>query len=607
MITRVKIMQWFYDFISKFFVWLRSVPWDRVLFIVIMAGSLIAIGLFILTFVRGTNKKAKAEERIALESSSVRLYRLNVAQNEVEYRDLKDFSKITHDSLDNFYQYFPTREQPKVRNWVSLISEGEKSDEYLETIVYLEGRKEMAAFFRIVKVDRTLGVIQLERYLIHYEPLTYTRKVHNFSSTDDFTQAINTNGAGTGMTFCFSLLPKRNENGIELTQSNHQPKELIQAFQESIAAFVRNKELLIQMSDREMIIANLRMTSRAEAIEFALKVNNYANRMVVDKSKKKQHKNYSLRRPSAMEVRCGVVSNKDLIGDTDAILTEARRTASSSSSLGSLSFYVKGQNAVSQEEISSYRDELKKFLDGKQIAYSYRPVYWVRGKEVVGYLGRAEPLNSAFKSIEELKNYAVRAQLESNLFSAIAKGLIPRFANENSDPNSKLFFQVRASEMKMCLTQIPRIKDAQEVKLVFLFREDDLSVNVDTSQIDDFIEDIDTLKSRGYGCSLLMKGKYLLLDSRYYDAFDDFFVGFNDEVDEGNIDTQIRSELHALVEKLLKYHRPIIATGLRNWGSLELIIRSGINYISSDVFAPYDTMLTPITERNIERISDMIR
>jgi hypothetical protein len=104
---------------------------------------------------------------------------------------------------------------------------------------------------------------------------------------------------------------------------------------------------------------------------------------------------------------------------------------------------------------------------------------------------------------------------------------------------------------------------------------------------------------------LLLSGKSLMLDASIYGKCDAFFVDFADSADETNMDTKIRSELHALVEKLLKYGRPIIANSVMSWNAIELLVGSGLSYLSSDVFAPYETIFKPLNDKNVERIAQM--
>ena len=75
-----------------------------------------------------------------------------------------------------------------------------------------------------------------------------------------------------------------------------------------------------------------------------------------------------------------------------------------------------------------------------------------------------------------------------------------------------------------------------------------------------------------------------------------------EEVKENN---RIRLSLYALIESLLKYNRPIIATDLEGWQAVELIIKSGITYISSDAVSPSNDMLLPIEKKKLEKLTAM--
>ena len=73
------------------------------------------------------------------------------------------------------------------------------------------------------------------------------------------------------------------------------------------------------------------------------------------------------------------------------------------------------------------------------------------------------------------------------------------------------------------------------------------------------------------------------------------------------MDAKIRSQMHSLVEKLLKYKRPIIATDIEGWDSIELLVRSDMRYISSEFFAPFDPMITPPPSKSVKKIRDIKR
>lgn len=60
-----------------------------------------------------------------------------------------------------------------------------------------------------------------------------------------------------------------------------------------------------------------------------------------------------------------------------------------------------------------------------------------------------------------------------------------------------------------------------------------------------------------------------------------------------------------LVERLLKYHRPIIAVDVPSWDSVELIDKLGINYISSDVVSMKSENVLPIPTKSAIRIKNI--
>ena len=57
-----------------------------------------------------------------------------------------------------------------------------------------------------------------------------------------------------------------------------------------------------------------------------------------------------------------------------------------------------------------------------------------------------------------------------------------------------------------------------------------------------------------------------------------------------------------LVEQLLKYHKPIIATDLAGNQAVEIIIKSGINLVSSEGISASSEMLMPIDKKKLSRL-----
>ena len=103
---------------------------------------------------------------------------------------------------------------------------------------------------------------------------------------------------------------------------------------------------------------------------------------------------------------------------------------------------------------------------------------------------------------------------------------------------------------------------------------------------------------------MLMKDKNLLLDPSVYTNFD-YFVAGSMMIGEIRKNNRIRLSIHSLIESLLKYHRPIIATDLEGWQAIELIIKSGVNIVSSETISASNDMLLPLEKKKEEKLIAM--
>ncbi|MCI2111563.1 MAG: hypothetical protein LKK13_04395 [Bacilli bacterium] len=587
----------FLDALSGFPESLSSFRWDTVSFYV----SFVLLGLTIVALIAGlvwtkTRDQAFAKE-MSYQSSSVRVFRIDAPHDEVRYFNLSDMSAVKTVSMNEFFSSFPLSERTRVRDWIMAVLNGESHPTYLVTnVLFHKARHLFPSFLKIVSSRPDKGIVHLESYLLRYgkSKRPFTR---GFATEADFAQAVKANGTRSGMTFCFALLVNESEGAAYEGGRPTLTPEVLVRFREAVGPFATGNQKIIQATENELIIANFDMVDASQGITFALRVIDAANKALAA---------YKEKAVPAYVVRAGIVANKDLLGDSDAILAEARRSAESGyDTNGAISFFKKGSQDFSVTDELGYRTEVERLIYQRKISYTYRPVFDCRSLSVRGYLARALPINSSFASIDELKNYAVRAKDERNLFAAIAKSLIPRFVNERPDASARLYYPLRMSERNQILPFFTHFPESKKANLVFLFREEDIVSSLDKAGESSFLSEVAAYRKAGYGFGLVLSGKSLSLDGALYGASDVFFVDFSSSGEEGTIDTKLRSALRALVEKLLKYGKPIIGSNLMSWNALELVVESGVDCISSDIFAPYDTMFRPVISRSIERVKAM--
>jgi hypothetical protein len=605
---------------SDFSAYWATVDWPNAVEIGIFVTLLVFIVGLSVSFLVSMLISRKREREFETMAATVRVYRIDKKNDSVVYFNLNNLSNVRVTNLEAFFGGFPDKEQSRVREWVSTISEGRNTSDYLTTDItihhYTKKKRHFLligadkgeetvktkeilkpSFLRLVKSSPNGEVFHLESYLLNYQvPDHYLRK--SLSNESDFSQAVKANGANAGMTFCFLVGPEKNsldKGGLPFKGESLNP-ELSKRFKESLDPFVYGNQRIIPCAPNEVVIANFDMLDTSQAIAFALEVMHYADSVLT-----------SLRRNyGSYKVFCGIVQNKDLLGDSDAILSESRRAAESAYDYGNtIFFYKKGSREYSAIDEQHYRSEVERLIVEKRLAYAFRPVFSVAKFKIDGYLLRVLPVDSSFGTIDELKNYAARAKDEKSLFAAIAKNTIPSFSFGSKDPAQTLYFPVRMSERDLIAPCFSRLQMPKKLSICLLFREDDIVSSLDNAGIPSFTADIAMLHQLGYKFGLVLAGKSLTLGPEIYTLADCFFVDFATSGGDGNMDTRIRSALHALVERLLKYNKPIVATNLLSWNGIELVVGSGLNYISGDLFAPYETMPNQVPEKSLQKLKLM--
>lgn len=583
------------DFISS----LKSFNWTKFSIYAAIILLVIAFIILLISFVKRSKDTATFKKDLSNENGTVRVFRIDAPSDSVRYFNLGDIKTVKNSSVGAFYASFPVKEQGRVKDWIMSLLEGRPAPAYLQTDVYFRKSKRIVpSFLKLDKVDTAHGILHLENYLLRYDTKVLRPTNRPFSTESDFSQAVKANGALSGMTFCFALYRVSAGPDYDPRLKNVPiPKDVCLRFREALSSYVTGNQRFIELSPSELVIANFDMVEMSQGIFFALRVKEAADRVLMSSRRRTNRPQY--------EIKIGIVANKDLVGDSDMILHEARRAAGDLSidSDSSLSFYKKGNSDFDAADQLHYRSEVDRIIYEKKLSFSYRAVFNCDKLKTYGYLARALPLNTSFSSIDELKNYALRAKDEKNLFAAIAKNLLPRFEAERPEKNLKLFYPVRMDERDLLIPFFAHYGPASSCNLIFLFKESDIATSLDKAGIASFLALVAELKKNGFGIAISLGDKALALDSSIYAACDAFFVNFSSS--GGGMDTKIRSELHALVEKLLKYKQPIIGSNLMNWTALELVVGSGITYISSDVFSNYETMFKPINEKNLARIKAM--
>lgn len=141
---------------------------------------------------------------------------------------------------------------------------------------------------------------------------------------------------------------------------------------------------------------------------------------------------------------------------------------------------------------------------------------------------------------------------------------------------------------------------------MFLLKENDVLAGSKQIGMDNLCSLLKNVHESGFSLGLIVQGKAINADENILKLMDIFFVDFrNDDTDSKHMDMVIRSQLHALVEKLLKYKKIIVGSNLADWNAIELVVGSGIDYVASDQFGLYQNGFVPLKEKDEIRLKEM--
>lgn len=571
-----------------------SNQWLFSLGIVILSLLGICLLVLIIFFTYRTIVAKRFRHRLIVEGCTVRIIRIDLLKDKATYFNLGNLRDVHEKKLDAFYASFPPKDEPRFRTWVNDLLEGRETDPFLELDVSFGKDKTLYhSFLRAANVNRGQGILHLENRLLHAET-THSHKQRIFSTYGEFAKAYRDDKDGLGFTICFSLLPRRAKaKGISFDHfRTRMSRELSARFRDYILHEVKGNEIAILASDNEIVVASFDMKDSAQVIDLALSTIHRVNARLS-----------KFRKEGLMEVRAGIVDNSTVPLNPESALSGARAAASQAfESSSPVVFMNRALQEENNDDVESCRSEVERIMATKKLQFYYRPVYSMEKKRTIGFLSKVVPVGTSFADIDELKGYAIRAQDDKNLFAHIAKNLIPRFLNERELKTQKLFYPVSASEIKLLLPFFSRYKSGKEANLVFLFKEDDILFNMSGNENETLIANLRKIKASGYHLAIEVAGSSLQLDNNIYSEMDFFFVDFSTSTDKRGMDTQIRSQLHALVERLLKYKKPIVGNYLFNWNAIELVVGSGIQYLSSEAIAPFDQMLKPLGNKVHEKL-----
>ncbi|MBR0440248.1 MAG: hypothetical protein IJK27_05845 [Bacilli bacterium] len=559
---------------------------------------IILLAAVIITSAIINHSLSEYNKKIEQESISTRIFAIDVKNNKVTFFNRSDMKNKREMELSSFYFHFHQNDTEKVQQWIySIVTNPKGCDQYLEADVLVNrGRATYFSLLKLIKYDPKVGIIHIESHILKY--ITPT----NFSSKNKgaltgvvkrsvIKGIIDKNKSLRGFTFAIRFFYIRQK-----ALSNEKiERYMMMTLKNEVYPYANRKHEPRQIIDdtgNEILLFDLHIQSRIDAVQLAASISHSLKKCIGVNG-------YS----DSVDFAIGVVENAQFYQDFDSIVQKAQEACITAQQNDQEIFVYQKSRGPMAQELSKFNDEIDKLLDNNNLRYLFRTIVdSSRTGSAFGYFEYVRAYDSPFSNFAEMSKYAARVGRNRELFANIARTVIPKFASERPNQTCRLFLSVSMMDIDHMAEILPQIPASKEIRLVLVF--DEQEVNENSSQLELLNNSLTKFRKLGYEIALLLQDKNLLLDPSVYTNFD-YFVAGAAMMGEIKKDNRVRLSIHTLIESLLKYNQPIIATDLEGWQAVELIIKSGISIVSSEVISPSNDMLLPVEKKKITRLHTM--
>ena len=569
-----------------------------VIFTVLVSLVLVFLLFIVFSLIFSSRRDYRYVERMKAESTTLRIFIIDVKKNSVIYFNRSDLRNKKQIDLNSFYTHFHSNDIDKIKSWIySICTDYKTADKYLEADVLVNhGKTTYFSLLKLLKYDPNEGVIHLESFILKY--ITPNNTPSKKKKKSAFTGVVKRSTMESlivkekslkGFTFAIRFYYIRQK----VLSNDKIERYMIMTLKNVIYPYSNNPRIsrqIIDTGENELLLFDLRIASRDEAMVLATSIAHSIRKCIGVNGF-----------ADSVDFSIGVVENAQYYQDLDSMILKAQEACMSAQHHGQEILLYQKQ-AAPLVEIDRYREEVENLMQPNSIRYLFRPIFDVSKRCTIGYFEYVKAYNTPFTSFAEMSKYASKVNMSKEFFAMIARYVIPKFASEKQEDYWRLFMLVSLQDidhMSEILNQIPQARD---VHLVLVFNEQEINEN--SSNLELLNSSLKSLRTGGFELAMLMKDKNLLLDSSVYYNFD-YFVAGSMMIGEIRKNNRIRLSIHSLIESLLKYHRPIIATDLEGWQAIELIIKSGVNIVSSETISPSNDMLLPLEKKKEEKLIAM--
>lgn len=511
--------------------------------------------------------------------NSVRSVIVDFNKQQVRFFNRTYLRSVRTVPLERYYWQFSKRDAKKLNEWfIELLKKNNQVESSCDVEVRLHrARRYYRSLLQVVNIDYEKKIINLDSYLF----LKLSRhRLSLLGEEENNKVKLTVGNRGYTANFHFTAISLAGNKGEISRLLYMQLKEIAAGMLSS------GQKEMIDTGKNEFAIIDFRSTDRNEGLNYIHKVNNQMRKFL--------EINGSLNR---VNISVGLVSNSYYKHNLKKIVEKAKAMSEIAYQKNTL-IVTYSKNMKNDLEEDKFDSEIEQIIKKKQIAYNFESVYGIKRERTIGYIVMPTPIDTSAQSMAELYTRSVKTGENKQLLNVVLKDSIAAFSSgENHD--TILFRHLKFSETENFFNALRNI--TKHVNQAVIFDEYDISYSANEDK--EFVSKIKKYQEKKIDVCLALSDKSLVLDHKIYALFDYFFVYTN--ISGHKRDETSNLAVRTIIEKLLKYGKPIILANIDTWSTIELFIRSGVEYVASSVITPIsDKLLEPAgkTKAKIRRM-----
>ena len=551
--------------------------------IIVLTSVFLLLAFLVLVWILTYRFNRRYRKTIFTSENSIRTVIVDKANRVVKFFNQNRVRNVRTVTLDQFNTQFSNEDVKRLDDWFNqLFRKNSKVEPYIEVEVYMNNqRRKCLSVFKATYINKEKKILHFDSYLfkrfqsrMRFEPkltdLTIEEAVKRIKTLPRL--------KGYTVNFKFSCLNDSNTR-VELDH-------LLYTHLKDIAFNYAKppNRYVVESGGHDFSILDLRSNDEAS-------IQTYIRNLVNEMKKFLEIKGELYR----TTISVGVIANLNFPSNAQKLISKAKEMSNIALEKNTLIISY-DENAADNV---SYSSEIERVIKEHKLNYTFSPIYNVYKEKVLGYFSHVTPINANVKTLKELYTHSSKNEDNIKLLSALTKDVVNTYYYLNNDKNLVLFRNYKYEHIDLAINLL-KSKAAKALKIALCFDEYDISYSASKNK--DFFLQINKLKEKGIRPALKLSDKSLVLDPKIYASFDYFVVYNLHSDDKRNVNLSYR----AIVEKLLKYNRPIILNKVIGWNEVELMVRSGVEYIASDTIASTSKILTYPNSKNIDKIRRML-